>query len=523
MLAYGWRRRVLAFAAGAIGALAMPGVDWPFAMIAAGSLAVLLIDGSSGAPLASMRSAFAAGWFWGFGYFLVGLWWLGAAFLVDPGKFAWALPLGVVALPAALAIFPAVGFALARTFWSNGPRRIFAFAAALTTTEWLRGTIFTGFPWNDIGMALGGNLVTAQIAAWVGFHALTLLTLVIGAAPATLWRLDLRRADWRMTSTAALALIAIVGFGAWRISGPDAPDVANVRLRLVQPDVTQGDAFLAADGDAILKSYFALSDRATSPETSGVADVTHLIWPESAFPFLLARQPQAVRAIADFLRGGAILITGAARADAPSPGQTRPHFFNSIAVLDKSGLRPESYDKKRLVPFGEFLPFSNVLRAVGLTQFVATPGGFSAGSGDELMQIPGLPPALARICYEAIFPYDWGIYDSPPLASARWILNVTDDAWFGLTPGPYQHFAQARLRAIELGLPLVRAANTGISAVMDGRGRIRKQLGLGEQGVLDASLPTAEPMTLTRHWGAACALILLIISYGLAILAPRAG
>ena len=288
-------------------------------------------------------------------------------------------------------------------------------------------------------------------------------------------------------------------------------------------DRTQGDAFLAANGDAILKSYFALSDRATSPETSGVADVTHLIWPESAFPFLLARQPQAVRAIADFLRGGAILITGAARAEAPSPGESRPRVFNSIAVLDKSGLRPESYDKKRLVPFGEFLPFSNVLRSVGLTQFVAMPGGFSAGSGEELMQIPGLPPALARICYEVIFPYDWGIYGDPPLASARWILNVTDDAWFGLTPGPTQHFAEARLRAVELGLPLVRAANSGISAVTDGRGRIRKELALGEQGVLDAHLPIAEPMTFTRHWGAACALILLVLSYGLAIVAPRAG
>jgi len=427
----------------------------------------------------------------------------------------------VIALPALLAFFPAVGFALARAFWSNGPWRIFAFAAALTTTEWLRGTIFTGFPWNDIGLALGANVVTAQIASWVGAHGLTFIALAIGAAPATVWRPDVRRADWRFVAAAAFALATVVAFGAWRVSGPDAPDVPNVRLRLIQPNVAQGEGFSATNGDAILKSYFALSDRATSPETSGVADVSHLIWPESAFPFLLARQPEAVRAIADFLRGGAVLITGAARAQTPAPGETRPRIYNAIAVLDKSGLRPESYDKKRLVPFGEFLPFSNVLRSVGLTQFVATPGGFSAGSGDELLQIPGLPPALARICYEVIFPYDWGIYDGPPLSSARWILNVTDDAWFGVTPGPYQHFAQARFRAIELGLPLVRAANSGISAVTDGRGRLRKMLGLGDQGVLDARLPTPEPMTPARHWGGACALAMLLIGYGLALIAPR--
>ena len=358
----------------------------------------------------ALRSAFAVGWLWGFGYFLGGLWWLGAAFLVDAAKFAWALPLGVVALPAVLAFFPAVGFALARALWSTGPSRIVAFAAALTTTEWLRSILFTGFPWNDIGMALGANLVTAQLAAYVGLHGLTLLVILIGAAPATLWRPQGRTRDLAPSFLALLACVCIVGLGVWRLEAPSAPEQPKIRLRLIQPNISQGEGFSAANADEILKTYFALSDRSTSPETTGVADVTHLFWPELAFPFLLGRQPAVIKGIANFLQGGAILVTGAARAEASPPDGARPKIFNAIQVVDKTGLRPELYDKHRLVPFGEYLPFQDVLRRLGVTQFVSLPGGFSPGTGGNLIQIPGLPPALAQICYEAIFPVEVGSY-----------------------------------------------------------------------------------------------------------------
>ncbi len=521
VLAWGWRRAALAFGGGACGALALPGAEVMPALVLAASIGMLLLDGAEGGFWPSLRAASVIGWLWGFGYFLAGLWWLGAAFLVDAGRFAWALPLGVVALPAALALFPAFGFALARALWSSGPWRLFAFAAGLTAAEWLRAELFTGFPWNEIGMALGANLTTAQAASLVGLHGLTFFALLIAAAPATLWRPELRRIDAVPSALALLGMLGLAGFGAWRICAPAAPVEPNVRLRIVQPNIAQGSAFSADNADAILKTYFTLSDRATSPESSGIADVTHLIWPESAFPFLLARQAPVLRSLADFLKGGAVLITGAARAEATVIGAERPRIFNAIQIVDRSGLRPETYDKRRLVPFGEYLPFSGLLRRLGISQFVATPGGFSAGEGAQPLQPPGLPPALAMICYEAIFPLDFGVGQEPGLASARWILNVTDDAWFGLTPGPIQHFAQARLRAIELGLPMVRAANSGVSAITDGRGRALRMLMLGEVGLIDGPLPKPEAVTPQRRWGAVPGLILLAVGVMTAFRARR--
>src|SRR5579863_7889120 len=225
ILSWGWRRRLIAFAAGAVGALALPPFS-AFPLIAAPlTIAVWLIDGAhdrgeSRPLIGSLRAAFGAGWWMGFGYFLAGLWWVGAAFLVEADRFAWALPLGVVALPATLAVFPAVGFVVARVLWSPGPARVFALAFGLGLAEWARGLLFTGFPWNDIGMALGANLVLAQIASLVGLHGLTFLTIAIFAAPATLWRLGEARLNFAPTVVAALALALIAAFGAWRLSAP---------------------------------------------------------------------------------------------------------------------------------------------------------------------------------------------------------------------------------------------------------------------------------------------------------------
>ncbi len=213
ILSWGWRRRAIAFVSGAVGALALPPFSL-FPLIAVPlTIAVWLIDGAqdrgSGRPLAaSLRAAFGAGWWMGFGYFLAGLWWIGSALLVEADKFAWALPLAVVALPAALAVFPAAGFALARLLWSPGPARIFALAFGLGVAEWARGLLFTGFPWNDLGMALGVNLALAQTASLVGLHGLTFLTIAIFAAPATLWRVSESRLNLAPTMVAALALVA---------------------------------------------------------------------------------------------------------------------------------------------------------------------------------------------------------------------------------------------------------------------------------------------------------------------------
>ena len=270
--------------------------------------------GPDGRSIASLRAAFGAGWWMGFGYFLAGLWWVGSALLVEADKFAWALPLAVVALPAALAVFPAAGFALARLLWSPGPSRIFALAFGLGVAEWARGLLFTGFPWNDLGMALGVNLALAQTASLVGLHGLTFLTIAIFAAPATLWRVSESRLNLAPTIVAALALALIAAFGELQAHGAGERHVPGVKLRLIQPNVGQDDATFGPENkQAILRRYFDLSERATSPDRSGVRDVTHLIWPESAFPFILSRDPQALSEIVDFLGPGATLITGAAR------------------------------------------------------------------------------------------------------------------------------------------------------------------------------------------------------------------
>lgn len=500
ILAGGWRRRLIAFIGGACGALALAPVNFLPAMIVPMTIAVWLIDGaaeakqSPGAHLrsAAVRNAFSAGWWWGFGYFIAGFWWLGAAFLVEPQDFVWAMPLGIFGLPAFLALFPAFGFALARLGWSAGPSRILMLAAALGFSEWLREHVLTGFPWNDYGMALGGHLVLAQFAAIGGLPALNVLTVAIFAAPALI--ADARMKKGRRVPggliVAVAALLGLAGFGAVRLQAPLPKDLPGVKVRLMQPNVTEDDNFSAAHKDEIVARYLALSDRATSPEHTGLADVTLLIWPESAFPFILTEDPASLAAIGGALPPNTTLVTGAARIGIVSTaGRDYPAYFNSMLAIARGGIILDTYDKVHLVPFGEYLPFESALRHIGLHHFVHIPGGFAPGAAHRLMNLPGLPPVMALICYEAIFPEEALPQGLPPGTEPGLIINVTNDAWFGNTAGPYQHMAQARLLTIEQGLPMLRDANTGISAIIDPYGRVRQSLGLQQEGVIDGALP----------------------------------
>jgi apolipoprotein N-acyltransferase len=501
ILAHGWRRALVAGGAGALGALAMP----PFGLLPALAVslapAVWLLDGAA-IGHRSRRNALGAaawaGWWWGFGYFVAGLWWLGAAFLVEADEFAWALPFGVLGLPALLAFFPAFGFAVAHLIWSKGAARILALAFALTLSEWLRGHLLTGFPWNTIGMALGQHLWLMQGASLVGLYGLTLVAVLIGAAPAVIATGMTPGGRWMPAALALAALAALATFGALRVPGAPVGLVDGVRLRIMQPNLPQDAKFNPQNRDAIMRRYLAISDR-PSDRAKGVADATHLIWPESAFPFLLHREPVALAQIAALLPPGVTLITGAARMDDPLPGETVGRFYNAIQVVTDDGTIAGTYDKVHLVPFGEYLPgsLSEFIRAVGLHQFVHIPGGFEPAEIRRSLAVRGLPPLAATICYEAIFPGE--ILPDGPRPSL--ILNVTNDAWFGNTPGPHQHFAQARLRAVEEGLPLVRAANTGISAVIDPYGRILASLPLGIEGVLDAPLPVAISPSVYKDHG----------------------
>ena len=490
ILAAGWPRFLIAALAGAVGALAMP----PFGLVPALALslapAVWLVDGAAtGRRGGAIASAALAGWAWGFGYFVAGLWWLGHAFLVEAELFAWAMPLGVLGLPAVLAIFPALGFAIARALWRPGGGRIVALALGLTAAEWLRGHLFTGFPWNPIGLALGQHLWLMQGAALFGIYGLTFLAVLLGAAPATLGTGETARARWLAPGLALAGLGALALFGAVRVPAGPTPSVAGVRFRVMQPNLAQDAKFSAANRDAIMRRYLTLSERATGPDAPGLAGITHLVWPESAFPFILQRDAKALAQIAALLPPGVTLLTGAARMDEPPPGE-RPRFYNAIQVVADDGTITGTYDKVHLVPFGEYLPraLDRLLRGLGLRQFVHVPGGFEPGEGPRrALAVPGLPPIAATICYEAIFPGEITPEDGGPRPGL--ILNVTNDAWFGDTPGPRQHFAQARLRAVETGLPLIRAANNGISAVVDAYGRIVQALPLGVEGTLDSGLP----------------------------------
>ncbi|MGB6078003.1 MAG: apolipoprotein N-acyltransferase [Xanthobacteraceae bacterium] len=509
VLSWGWRRALIALIAGALSSLAMaPFNAWPILFITF-PVMVWLIDGAGAGRFNGLPSAAIAGWWFGFGYFVPGLYWIGYAFLVDAANFGWLLPFAVCGLPAYLALFTAAGFALARALWSRDAARILALAGALTIAEWLRGHVLTGFPWNAFGYALTEPLALAQTASLIGLWGMTFLSVAIFASPAVL--IDGKRATPRpwVSPLAALLLLAIMGaYGAVRLVNNPTQQLADVKLRIMQPNLPQDDRFNYSAKAAVMRKYIALSDRATSPQTSGVRDANILIWPESAFPFFLTREGDAMAQIAELLPPGTVLITGAVRAPDLPPGTPIRRAYNSIYLIGDDGGILSVYDKLHLVPFGEYLPFQTLMEKLGFEQLTKVRGGFISGTRRKLIDVPHAPPVLPLICYEAIFPSDTAVGDERP----GWIVNLTNDGWFGISTGPYQHLQQARLRAVEQGLPLVRAANTGVSAVIDPLGRIVASLGLGEEGVLDARLPVALPQTFYGRAGDIPAVILVALA-----------
>jgi apolipoprotein N-acyltransferase len=299
-LAWGWRRVLVAFLAGASTALALPPTNvWPVPFITFPIL-VWLVDGSAGGRLGGVLAAAAVGWWFGFGYFLAGLYWVGNAFLVDAKTFGWLLPFAVIALPAGMAIYTALGLALARLIWTRGAMRVLALAVALTVAEWLRGHILSGFPWNAFGYALATPLVLAQAAALVGLWGLTFIAVAVYASPAVLAddATDSRR-PWLVPVLSVLVLVGMAAYGAVRLKMTPTSTVEGVRLRIMQPNLQQDEKFNASQKQQVMSRYLALSDRASGPQATGVRDVTHLIWPESAFPFFLTREPDALTQIAD--------------------------------------------------------------------------------------------------------------------------------------------------------------------------------------------------------------------------------
>lgn len=489
ILAWGWKRAGLALFAGALSALAMaPFNAWPVLFVSF-PIAVWLIDGAAAGKWRGVPAAAMSGFWFGLGYFVPGLYWIGNAFLVDASTFAWLIPFAALGLPTYLALFTALGFALARLMWTRDASRLLALAISLTISEWLRGHLLSGFPWNAFGYALSEPLALAQTASLIGLWGMTFLSVAIFASPAVLIDGSSRgRKPWIAPVTALLLLAAMGVYGTVRLSLQPTV-LTKVKLRIMQPNLQQDAKFNYSAKADVMQKYLTLSDRASGPQSTGVRDANILIWPESAFPFFLTREPDAMAEIADLLPKGTVLITGSVRAPDGPPGARITRAYNSIYVIDHDGSVLSVYDKLHLVPFGEYLPFQDWMEKLGFVQLTKVQGGFIAGTRRRVMEIPGAPRALPLICYEVAFPGSIATRDDRP----GWIVNLTNDGWFGISTGPYQHLQQARLRAIEEGLPLVRAANTGISAVIDPSGRIVARLGLGIEGVLDASLPTALP------------------------------
>ncbi|MEG9883330.1 MAG: apolipoprotein N-acyltransferase [Hyphomicrobiales bacterium] len=502
------RRFMLSVVLGGLSALAMPPSSlWPVLFIAMPAV-VWSLDGiamRTKRRLSAMGSAFATGWAFGFGYFAVGLYWIAAAFLVDPAHYAWMIPFVVTALPAGLALFWGGGLALAMASWSSGASRLYILAADLTLAEWLRGHILTGFPWNTLGYAVSSLDCLSQLAAYIGLYGLSFLVIFVAASPTIVT--DGGPGKRRWPSLAIAVFLALGGWivGARRLNAAQHNAACNTpRVRIVQPNIAERDKENPYLRRAIFERMLALSAKRTAQAPGGLLDVDILVWPESALPFFVKEKPEALKAIAALLPAGTILVTGALRREASNSG--RIHVFNSILVIDSTGEVTGHYDKRHLVPFGEYLPLAHWLEPLGLHQLVSVMPGFSKGQTPAPLNLGGTSLVRALICYEAIFPHPSGKTG----ARLDWLVNVTNDAWFGPSAGPYQHFAQVRLRAIEEGLALVRAANTGISAIIDPYGRIVSRLDLGEAGIIDGPVPCPLELTLYSRFGGYIPLLLVI-------------
>ncbi|MGE0023712.1 MAG: apolipoprotein N-acyltransferase [Hyphomicrobium sp.] len=520
--ARGWRRLLLAFAAGGLSNLAM--APFFFAPILFLTLPVLvwLLDEAASRPGTRRdvaRAAASAGWWFAFGYFQFGLFWIGEAFLVEADKFGWLIPFALTLLPAGLALFWAAAAAVAALFWRPGLARILVLAVALGCTEWLRGHILTGFPWNVPGYALTWPLVLMQGAGLVGIYGLTLVVVPVFAAPLALAadhaRGPLRRRAWmRALAVSGLPLLLLLVYGAARLASAPEGWVEGVKLRVVQPSVPQTDKWRPDKQAAIFADHLALSKQDDTGRADDLAGITHLVWPEAAMPFFPLEHPEALSAIGTLLPDGVFLLTGALRREGTWEGKildVLPRAFNSLMVLDDTGALVDLYDKTHLVPFGEYLPLQRTLESIGLESLTRQRGGFSIGvTPRPLLLAPGLPPVGGLICYEAIFPGVGAASAGRPGV----LVNVTNDGWFGNTTGPRQHFHEARVRAVEEGLPLIRAANNGISAVVDPSGRVLGLLGINARGVIDSRLPlsrSAPPYALAGD------LLFLLLGAGLAV------
>lgn len=515
ILLWGWRRGLAAFLAGALAVLSAPPYDFFAVCFVSFPVLVWLLDGTTierpAHPLKRLAPAFFTGWWFGFGYFACGLWWVGSAMLVDADEFAWAIPVAVLMLPAILALFYGLAAALARLLWTDDIGRIAALAAAFAFAEWLREFVFTGFPWNPVGYAAMPVPVLMQ-SVWVtGTIGMNALAVFVFSMPALLAGRRHRRTGF---AVALLLVAAHAGFGYARLAASRDDGARKIAVRIVQPAIDQAQKVDDRVRDDIFRTLLQLSQR---PPDKGSPAPQLVLWPETSVPFLFTQRPDALAAIGELLSDGQVLMAGAVREEGGAGASSAARYYNSIVAIDGAGEIVDAVDKVHLVPGGEYLPLQWLFGRLGIEHVVAIPMSFSPGPGRHAIVTPGGLRAAPFICYEIIFPelVDRGVAD------ADFIVNVTNDAWFGDTPGPYQHFRQAQIRAVETGRPVIRAANTGISGVIDPFGRIVDALAIDARGVLDLSVSVpqayASPIGDPRTNGLAIMAVFALIACGLAV------
>ncbi len=433
------------------------------------------------------RSAAWLGWALGFGYFAHALRWIVEPFLVEPERYGWMAPFALILMAAGGALFWAAAFWGARRVGGKTLRDVVALAVALTLVEYLRATIFTGFPWANIAQ---GFLDThaASLLAFIGPHGVTLFVLLL-----------IGLLIWAATEISILAypLAVVMMIGVAYLFAPARPEpiAADAPIvRLIQPNAPQDEKWDPAMARVFLDRAIAMTGQGEIPDL--------VVWPETSVPYLLGYATPVLEDISEAARGAPAVI-GIQRREGDST------YYNSLVVLGRAGEVRSLYDKSHLVPFGEYVPFGDLLSRLGIHGLAAREGGgFSAGERGQTINLPGIGMARPLICYEGIFAHEMNAADPRP----RLLLLITNDAWFGNGAGPYQHLAQARMRAIEQGLPMVRAANTGVSAVIDGRGRIVGQIRLGQAGSLDVALPPALPPTIYARFGDWPIVVLLLFA-----------
>ncbi len=487
----GWRRDLHLLLLGALTAAALPPVHAIPVLLVCIPCLLSALSASAGT-----WTAFRRGWWFGFGLNLIGLYWITEAILIEAERYWWLVPLAVPALSAVMAVFVGAATAVAWHARAGWPRA-FALAGAWTLTDLARQFIATGFPWNPMGSVwampgwAGDTMI--QPAAWIGVHGLTLTTILLAAAPSLSQR-------WRAAALAGVAFWA--GAGLMLLQRIPTPGVTGPNVVVVQGNVPQGQKWNRSLVDSIFDRYLMLTAdglRQAGPRQAVV------IWPETAVPYLLETDPAARAAIAT-ATGPAVALIGGVRFGP----ERRPR--NSLFAVLPGGDISQIFDKWHLVPFGEYQPD---WLPVGVQ--LVPGGGFMPGPGPVTLSPPGIPKVGPLICYEAIFPGQVADRENRP----AWLANVTNDAWFGNSSGPRQHLAAARMRAVEEGLPLIRAANTGISAIFDAHGHEIARLGMGDAGVLVAPLPGALPPTPFGQFGLPVPGLLAALALGAGMLPGR--